>query len=92
MNKPLILEEGKNTMDDVRYVRNTLPIWQESDIYIAQLKEVFEITHPELIFLPEKFQEEWEKFLVQKLERPVDYFSGNWIYFPWSGRFVHMGK
>jgi hypothetical protein len=89
MNKPLILEEGKNTMDDVRYVRNTLPIWQESDIYIAQLKEVFEITHPELIFLPEKFQEEWEKFLVQKLERPVDYFSGNWIYFPWSGRFVH---
>lgn len=89
MDKPLILEGGKNTLDDLQYVRKQLRIWEECDIYIPQLKEFFEITHAQLIFSPAEFQREWEEFLAEKLHHHEGYFPGNWIYFPWSGRLVH---
>jgi len=86
-NSPIILEEGSYTPQDVANLRSHYPVWEERDIYQAQLREYFEITHPELLGSPD-----YELQLNQYLEANLNEkeIRGDWVYFPWSGLLVHL--
>lgn len=85
---PIILKEGVNTLVEVDKFRNTHKIWEERDLYPLQLKELFEITHPQDIFNPD-FNEKSQVFITDKLAAGSSELKGNWVYFPWSGIFIH---
>lgn len=87
-SKPVILSEKTHTLADVEEFRCAYPIWREHDVYAAQLGELFEITHADLLFT-EDFAAARETFVKKKLEEGKTRLAGNWIYFPWSGTFVH---
>lgn len=87
-SKPIILSEKTHTLADVEAFRRVYPIWHEYDVYPAQLGELFEITNAELLF-KEYFTVQREAFIQSRLEAGKNKLAGNWIYFPWSGRFVH---
>lgn len=71
--KPIILEEGKYTKNDLEKIKKQNKIWKIIDIYNQQLKELFEINNPSLK-VPKDIQKRSE---------------GNWIYFPWNGYLIH---
>lgn len=85
--KPTILYEGKYTIDDLTKFREQNPIWSEHNIYENQLRELFEITYPHLRLSP-VYQAKLSKFIIEKTKVGKN-LSGNWIYFPWSGIFLH---
>lgn len=87
-NKPIIFREAGNTLSDVEKFRTSKKIWKEVDVYELQLKELFEITHPSLIFSPD-FELERNKFIHTGLSGKKNTLKGTWIYYPWSGVFVH---
>jgi hypothetical protein len=87
--EPVILREGDYTEDDLKMFLSTNKIWKESDVYEAQLREYFEITHPDLIFAPD-YKTRVEEFLEQESVSGEAQTKGDWIYFPWSGVLTHM--
>jgi hypothetical protein len=86
---PLILSEGSHTLHDLQKLKESQPIWKENDIYEAQLRELFEITHPTLIGTKE-FEKQRTLFIQQRTTQKQTHLRGSWVYFPWSGRLVHM--
>ena len=87
MIKPTILQEGSYGDVDLESL-NQSSIRQTKDIHISQLRELFEITHPELIGEP-NFSQEQAKFV----ESRTGSLRGDWVYYPWSGTLVHcVGK
>ncbi|HLD60599.1 MAG TPA: ThiF family adenylyltransferase [Patescibacteria group bacterium] len=87
-SKPIIFSEKTHTLSDVEEFRATHRMWEERDIYPTQLKELFEITHPHLLFASD-FEAQREQFVQERLKGGRDTLIGNWIYFPWSGKLVH---
>lgn len=86
LNQPIILREGAYSQENVRILRDGNKIWQENDIYKAQLEELFEILNPTLVHAP-NFSTKRDEFVNSKLAISN---SGNWIYFPWNGHLVHV--
>lgn len=88
--KPFILSEGRHTLEDLKKLKTDEKIWKVSDIYEQQLRELFQISHPDLIN-----SDDYEKKCVDFVARLIipqkrGGFCGNWIYFSWSGNLVHM--
>ncbi len=87
---PRILSEGTFTLADLAAFKREFKIWQEYDIYPLQLAEVFEITHPELLYARDR-EERKKTFINEKLARTkAGLLGGCWVYFPADGRLVHM--
>ncbi|MBU0546338.1 ThiF family adenylyltransferase [Patescibacteria group bacterium] len=83
--KPTIFFEGTYTAEDVLRFQADNSIKEVRDIYGQQMSELFEIRNPSLRHTAQ-YQGELEKFLCA---RQTCGSSGNWIYFPWNGIFVH---
>lgn len=86
--KPIILYEGEYKLDDISRLKKHSKIWKTVDLYRIQLKELFEITYPNLINSKD-FHKAQEEF-IEKKTRNNPQIKGNWIYFPWNGNLVHM--
>jgi tRNA threonylcarbamoyladenosine dehydratase len=86
VKKPIILKEGKYKTPDLKNLMKMNKIWKIDDIYKAQLKELFEILYPDILFTKE-FSKKQNDFVSSKIKKQN---SGNWIYFPWNGNLVHM--
>lgn len=86
MEKPIILFEGKYTVSDLNKLKKK-KIWRICDIFENQLKEYFEIIHPDY-----KLRADWlkqvEKFVKNGYGHNKD-LTGNWVYYPWNGRLIH---
>jgi len=76
VGEPMIVRDPKE-------VKKKYPVWKINDIYQDQLRELFEITHPQLIN-SSAFKKLQDKFLEEGKN------VGNWIYFPWSGQLIRM--
>ncbi|TSC78751.1 MAG: UBA/THIF-type NAD/FAD binding protein [Parcubacteria group bacterium Gr01-1014_33] len=85
--KPIILREGTYSAKDIDNLKKRYRIWEERDIYEAQLKEYFEITHAYLLGSP-NYDAELNRYIKSVLS--VDRLKGDWAYFPWSGLLVHL--
>lgn len=88
INRPAILHEGEYKIEDLILFKKRISIWNIVDLYVSQLKELFEITNPHLIY-SENFNTAQDKF-VKKIIGSNPEIKGNWVYFPWNGNFVHM--
>ncbi len=87
ITKPIILRSGSYTVDDIDALRNGNRVWEESDVFRAQLIELFGIRHPELSQAKVARLSEVFYFEVAAKDPRL---AGDWVYFPWSGRLVHM--
>ncbi len=89
--KPVILRQGVNSLEDLVRLRAEKRVWREKDIYKNQCEELFEITYPERIGTPD-FKEARAAFVETRLAECKVRLAGNWVYFPWSGVLLHTVK
>src|SRR3989344_3527733 len=87
--QPIILVEEHDTPEDLKQLKESHPIWKESDIFGNQLRELFEITHPTLVGTQD-YESQCVAFIQERTAGQDNRLRGSWIYFPWSGRLVHM--
>ncbi|KKQ41660.1 MAG: UBA/THIF-type NAD/FAD binding protein, partial [Microgenomates group bacterium GW2011_GWC1_37_8] len=87
MDKPIILLKGKYSEETLAELKKKNRVWKTIDIYKNQLGEVFQITHPRLLYSSD-YDKEKENFVKAKLGKNPS-LKGNWIYFPWSGFLIH---
>src|SRR5580765_1886649 len=60
-----------------------------SDDYVEQLKELFAVKNPTLVYQP-GFEDKFKEFLSQQEnERPL-FTQGNWVFYPWLSSLVHI--
>jgi tRNA threonylcarbamoyladenosine dehydratase len=83
--KPLILKEGRYKKSQVSAFKRKAS--KVKDIYLDQLKELFEVKNPRLIFGLE-FKRKFSEFKKIKNKEGLE-LSGNWIYYPWNKTLLH---
>ncbi len=84
---PVCLIAGTYDQADLEKLKQK-PIWKTQDIYQLQLAELFEIDNPNL-----KQQSDFEALKQNYIQDSLGGDSdckGNWVYYPWSGRLIHM--
>ncbi len=87
--QPVILIENQYSLHELESLKKDNTILKITDIYLQQLKELFEITFPSLRSLPPKeYEIKLSEFIKSKTNNIE--LSGNWIYFSWNGQLVHM--
>lgn len=86
--KPIIFFEGTYTVDDINNLKEKEQIFAIHDIYKSQCEELFEITHPSLKSSGD-YKKQQRKF-VHERSKPTAELRGNWAYFPWNRRLLHM--
>ena len=89
INHPIIFAEGRSTPQDLRQLKDSYSIWEELDIYEAQLRELFEINNPKLVGSGD-YEKQCAAFIHEHILNQENQLRGDWTYFPWSGRLVHM--
>ncbi len=85
--KPKIFYQNFYSKKDLSIFKKNINIWNVVDLYRSQLREIFEINNPHLIF-SSNFKRRQEIFLRNRLKNDSG-VGGNWIYYPWSGFLVH---
>ncbi len=86
---PIILEEN-STVKSLAKLKDFYKPIHIYDIYLEQLKELFEITFPNLIN-NKNYSSQLKIFLKTKFKDKVR-TSGVWVYFPWNGKLIHTVK
>ena len=66
MDKPIILLKGKYSEETLAELKKKNRVWKTIDIYKNQLGEVFQITHPRLLYSSD-YDKEKENFVKAKL-------------------------
>jgi tRNA threonylcarbamoyladenosine dehydratase len=89
MQKPIILNGNTHTTADLAQLKSANKIWAESDEYVGQLTELFNILNPSLK-LSKEYGNTLKKFIQERTMVSENKFSGNYIYYPWSGRLIHI--
>ncbi|MHB1865370.1 MAG: ThiF family adenylyltransferase [Candidatus Saccharimonadales bacterium] len=80
MKKPIILQPKSFDLNSLQLIKRN-KIWKIVDIYESQLRELYDIEHPEKAGLP------YEAFAEQKKAGDLE---GAWVYYPWSGVLLHL--
>lgn len=88
MKTPVILNEGSYDLARLETFRKEHKIWQDKDIYVSQLTELFQITYPHLLGT-DKEKEKLAEFIARGTA-PDSRLRGNYVYLPWSGLLFHM--
>ena len=83
--KPVILREGTYSGRDLEKLESECDVFETRDIYVQQLTELFEITHPEFKF-SETYKKRVDDFVKEKINEEN---TGDWIYFPWNKVLLH---
>lgn len=84
--EPLILNPLTPGGDkEIRNLMSLDGIWVH-DEYRNQLGELLKCTHPKKKLKGAELQEEIDKYL----DYQDTYFFGNWVYYPWSRRLIHV--
>src|SRR5581483_3150487 len=89
-SRPLIfnLSEPKSRLA-IRKLLQTGAIKHVIDDFVEQLKELFEINNPQLVFRP-GLAEAWQAHLEKISKKAPLAYLGRWIYFPWSNSLNHV--
>lgn len=60
-----------------------------SDDYEEQLKELFQVQNPTIVYTPE-FEQKFVAWRDELIRRSALLMRGRWIYFPWLSTLVHL--
>src|SRR3989344_3116100 len=60
-----------------------------TDDFTEQLKELFQVQNPTLVYTPD-FETQFQKFLDTKKSTTPLMKQGKWIYFPWISNISHI--
>lgn len=60
-----------------------------SDDYEEQLKELYAVDNPHLVFAP-SFKEQFQEYYDSVIARGPLYREGRWVYYPWHAALVHV--
>lgn len=88
--RPIILKEGHYSDKDLNDLQKRYPIWCKKEIYDNQLKELFEITYPQLKS-SQQFEQKLQEYVKKRIRKDKN-LSGNWVYFPWNQTLIHVVK
>lgn len=83
------MKEGAYGQNDLKKIKSQ-KIWKVVDIFSEQLKELFEISNPQ-IQDPMVFKKTWNSYWKKEIINGSD-LKGDWIYYPWSGVLLHGVK
>src|SRR3989344_5212951 len=83
---PIILEENSPTKN-LKELKDLYRPNKIIDLYDEQLKELFEITFPNLTGMEE--YESKLKYFIKTKYQIGGRTSGSWVYFPWNSKLVH---
>lgn len=81
--QPIILTEGSYDNNNVQELKQKA--WRFSDIYIAQLTELFEVNNAQLIGT-----QDYDKALHDFISEHEGNLRGDYVYYPWSGVLLHV--
>lgn len=84
--KPIIFNEGNYNNNTIEEFKKENRIWTINDIYESQLKELFDVRYPNYIF-DKEYKKKQIAFLNKRLNIQE---AGDWIYFPWNGKMLHI--
>ena len=87
LDRPNILIESQYSEADVAKIKGQ-NIWKFHDIYTAQLEELFEILHPEVLSSPDVSVK--LKAFIDDRSNPNAELRGDYVYYPWSGLLMHV--
>ncbi len=89
-NEPVIFDlEKKNDQKKLGEFLDDGLINQISDDYVEQLRELFAVKNPTLVYTPD-FENKFKDFL-KKAESNTPFFEhGKWVFFPWLSTLVHI--
>lgn len=83
---PIIIRETQQERFDLKEFKTTHHVFRTTDLFEGQLKELFEISNPHLIY-----QQDFKKRQTEYVNKRLAMGSlGNWIFFPWSGELTHI--
>src|SRR6185295_6477719 len=87
---PLILDP-KNEADkkQLETLLRQDAIKQVNDDYVEQIKELYAIKNPTLVFQPD-FKDVAEKFIKEEEEKSPLYLQVKWVFYPWLSTLVHI--
>ncbi len=85
--KPYIFREGEYSTSDIEVLRTTHTIIDLCDIYEKQVGEYFDILNPQGHHTEDDNKRRQEYIFQHTSDQGT---RGSWVYFPWSGRLVHM--
>src|SRR3989344_4671623 len=89
-DEPIIFDLGKkndqNKLDEL--LENGL-VNQVSDDYVEQLKELFAIKNPTLVYTPD-FGNKFKDFLKNTDKKIPLQKRGRWVFFPWLSSLAHI--
>ncbi|MCS6789257.1 MAG: ThiF family adenylyltransferase [Patescibacteria group bacterium] len=86
MTKPIIFKASKF---DLKHFKKQYKVKEIIDNFLFQLEDYFLISNPKYKFIKD-YKNDFEVFIKkysknQKLEK-----IGNWVYFPWNGKLLHI--
>lgn len=88
LEHPIILRAGEYDAASLAAFRESHEIREEIDLFASQLGELYLTEHAPIKFQQDR-EEQVQTYLKQTLGETPE-LQGNWVYYPWSGRFVHM--
>ncbi len=88
MDKPIILQEGSSTIEQLEDLKKNNKIWQVCDNYVSQLEELFVATNP-ASKIASDYKDQLAAFIDERKNRSTTEVIGDWIYYPWNGNLVH---
>lgn len=85
-NNVIIIKENQYNINDIKKLKRRFKP-KIVDIYLMQLKELFEVQNPQLISHPD-FKKKFLKFKNEKIKKYQD-LVGDWIYYSWNNILFH---
>ena len=73
----------------LRRLRSSRKVQNESDDYEEQLRELFGIKNPPLVYAP-VFEEKFRMFRATLIKKAPLMEQGQWVYYPWLRSLVHI--
>ncbi len=88
--RPQIFNLGeKGHYKQLKYILDKGSIHRVNDDYVEQLKELFAVKNPTLVYSP-NFEDKLKNFLKTNKSRVSLFSQGRWIFYPWLSTLVHV--
>lgn len=79
----------KSDLEEVQRLKNHGALHFASDDYVEQLRELFAIHNPGLVYTPD-FKSLFQTYLDEQIATTPIEELGRWIYYPWRSQLVHI--
>lgn len=89
-SEPIIFDlKIDNHKEKLLELLNSNQVNQISNDYIEQLKELFAVKNPTLVYTPD-FEKQFKNSLKENEEKAKLFLHGKWVFYPWLSVLVHV--